>query len=102
MPRLLDRARSLARLRHYSRRTEQAYVFWIKRFIHFHGLRHTAARKMEEAGVGAFTIAAVLGHKNIRTTAIQAHRTDLGARRTVEVLAERVGHNLVTVAGRKA
>ena len=42
MSKLLDRARTLARLRHYSRRTEQAYVFWIKRFIHFHGLRHPA------------------------------------------------------------
>jgi len=28
------------RRRHYSRRTEQAYVHWIKRFIFFHGKRH--------------------------------------------------------------
>jgi len=40
MPKLLDRVRSLARMRHYSRRTEQAYVFLTKRFIRFHGLRH--------------------------------------------------------------
>ncbi len=37
MPKLLDSVRRLSRLRHHSRRTEQAYVFWIKRYIHFHG-----------------------------------------------------------------
>lgn len=40
MPKLLERARHLMRLRHYSRRTEQADTFWIMRFIRFHGLRH--------------------------------------------------------------
>jgi len=39
-PRLLDRVRAAVRLRHYSLRTEHAYVAWIRRFIHFHGLRH--------------------------------------------------------------
>jgi len=39
-PRLLDRVRSTLRVRHYSRRTENAYVGWIRRFIRFHGLRH--------------------------------------------------------------
>jgi integron integrase len=39
-PRLLDRVRETARLRHYSRRTEKAYVGWIRRFILFHGKRH--------------------------------------------------------------
>lgn len=48
MPKLLDQVRSLVRLRHYSRRTEQAYVFWIKRFIRFHGLRHPARLGHEE------------------------------------------------------
>ena len=38
--RLLDRVRDKIRLRHYSIRTEQAYVDWIKRFIVFHGKRH--------------------------------------------------------------
>ena len=38
--RLLDRVRDKIRLRHYSIRTEQAYVDWIKRFILFHGKRH--------------------------------------------------------------
>jgi integron integrase len=39
-PKLLDRVRHKIRLRHYSIRTEQAYVDWIKRFILFHGKRH--------------------------------------------------------------
>jgi integron integrase len=39
-PRLLDRVRELLRTRHFSRRTEQAYVAWIRRFILFHGKRH--------------------------------------------------------------
>lgn len=39
-PRLLDRLRARIRARHYSLRTEQAYVFWCRAFIRFHGLRH--------------------------------------------------------------
>lgn len=39
-PRLLDRMRAEIRLRHYSLRTEQAYVDWVRRYIHFHGKRH--------------------------------------------------------------
>ena len=43
-----DRLRSL----HYSLRTEQTYVHWIKRFIHFHGKRHP--REMGGPEVEAF------------------------------------------------
>jgi integron integrase len=39
-PRLLDRVRAAIRARHYSRRTEEAYVAWIRRYILFHGKRH--------------------------------------------------------------
>jgi integron integrase len=41
-PRLLDRVREAIRTRHYSRRTEKAYVGWIRRYIFFHGKRHPA------------------------------------------------------------
>ena len=41
-PRLLDRVREALRVRHYSRRTEEAYVAWIRRYIFFHGKRHPA------------------------------------------------------------
>lgn len=37
---LLDQVRGVIRKKHYSIRTEQAYVAWIKRFIIFHGKRH--------------------------------------------------------------
>jgi len=37
---LLDQVREAIRMRHYSRRTEQAYVVWIRRYIVFHGKRH--------------------------------------------------------------
>lgn len=39
-PKLLDRVRQAIRLRHYSPRTEQAYVHWIKRYIVFNGMRN--------------------------------------------------------------
>jgi integron integrase len=42
-PRLLDRVRHAIRSRHYSRRTEEAYVGWVRRYIFFHGKRHPAA-----------------------------------------------------------
>lgn len=40
MPKLLDRVRSEIRTRHYSRRTEETYAGWIRRFVRFHGNRH--------------------------------------------------------------
>jgi len=39
---LLDQVRDAIRLKHYSYRTEQAYVGWIKRYIFFHSVRHPA------------------------------------------------------------
>ena len=39
-PRLLDRVRVAIRAKHYSHRTEAAYVHWIRRFILFHDKRH--------------------------------------------------------------
>ena len=41
-PRLLDQVGLALRARHYSPRTEKAYVGWIRRFILFHGKRHPA------------------------------------------------------------
>jgi integron integrase len=51
-PQLLDRVRTAVRVRHYSRRTEQAYVEWIRRFILFHKKRHPST--MGPAEVSAF------------------------------------------------
>ena len=51
-PRLLDQVREAVRALHYSLRTEETYLHWIKRFILFHGKRHP--REMGEAEVAAF------------------------------------------------
>ena len=41
-PKLLDQVRIVARVKHFSLKTERAYVHWIKRFILFHNKRHPA------------------------------------------------------------
>jgi integron integrase len=42
-PKLLDLVRNTIRLKHYSIRTERAYIDWVKRFILFHHKRHPAS-----------------------------------------------------------
>ena len=39
-PKLLEQVIAKIRFKHYSRRTEQSYTHWIKRFILFHDKRH--------------------------------------------------------------
>jgi integron integrase len=51
-PRLLAQVRAAIRVRHYSLRTEEAYVGWIRRYVRFHGTRHPS--ELEEADVGRF------------------------------------------------
>ncbi|HKK13496.1 MAG TPA: integron integrase [Gammaproteobacteria bacterium] len=50
--RLLDRVRRASRLRYYSRRTEQAYCYWVRAFVRYHRLRHP--REMGEQEVAQF------------------------------------------------
>ena len=50
--RLLERVRAKLRTRHYSQRTEQAYVYWVRRFVYFHGRRNPST--MGEREVAAF------------------------------------------------
>ena len=52
MPRLLEQVQNLIRTRHYSYRTEQTYIYWIKQYIFFHGKRHPA--EMGAAEVSEF------------------------------------------------
>jgi len=47
-PRLLDQVRSVIRVRHYSRRTEEAYTYWIRQFILFNQKRHPLEMGKEE------------------------------------------------------
>ena len=48
----LEQVRNAIRVRHYSIRTEQAYVEWIRRFILYHGKRHPA--ELGESDVSGF------------------------------------------------
>src|SRR5205823_14596028 len=43
-PTLLSQLRRALRTRHYSRRTEEAYVGWLRRFVRFCGMRHPRVR----------------------------------------------------------
>ena len=51
-PKLLDQVRNAVRARHYSRRTENTYVHWIRRFIVFHHKKHPS--KMGAPEIAAF------------------------------------------------
>lgn len=51
-PRLLDKMRDKIRVKHYSIRTEQTYLDWVRRYIRFHGLRHP--RELGAEAVEAF------------------------------------------------
>jgi integron integrase len=65
-PKLLDQVRLAIRTRHYSWRTERAYVAWVRRFIVFHGKRHPLT--MGEREVTAFLSAlAVRGRVSAST-----------------------------------
>lgn len=56
---LLDQVRDAIRLKHYSIRTEEAYVNWIKRYIYFHNVRHPAE-------MGASEVQAFLTHLAVK------------------------------------
>jgi integrase len=62
-PRLLDQVRDAVRRLHYSDRTEETYVHWIKRFIYFSGKRHPA--EMGAAEVTAFLNYLARGHGDV-------------------------------------
>jgi integron integrase len=51
-PRLLDQVRRAIRAKHYSRRTEEAYVYWIRKYILFHKKRHP--KDLDASAVTAF------------------------------------------------
>jgi integron integrase len=59
--RLLDQVRDAVRLKHYSIRTEEAYINWVKRYIVFHNKRHPAE-------MGAPEIEAFLTHLAVKET----------------------------------
>ncbi len=58
-PRLLDQLREQIRVRHYSIRTEDVYVKWVRDYVRFHGLRHPAE-------MGAAEVEQFLSHLAVR------------------------------------
>ena len=69
-PRLLDLVHGVLRRKHYSIRTEQCYVDWIRRFILFHGKRHPV--QMGKPEVIAFMTHLALQHDVAASTQNQA------------------------------
>ena len=83
-PRLLDQMRERIRYKHYSLRTEKAYLFWVRRFIRFHALRHPrtmGAREVELYLTHLATVAKVSAstHKQALAAIVFLYREVLGA-----------------------
>ena len=68
--RLLEQVRAAIRTRHYSLRTEEAYVGWITRFILFHGKRHP--NEMGEPEINRFLSDLAVRKKVAASTQTQA------------------------------
>lgn len=71
--RFLDQVRERIRYLHYSLRTEQSYIYWIRWYIRWHGLRHP--REMGGKEVEAFL--SMLA--NVRKASPSTHRQALSA-----------------------
>jgi integron integrase len=67
---LLERVRNAIRVRHYSLRTEQSYIHWLRRFILFHNKRHP--NKMGEPEISVFLTRLAVNRKVAASTQNQA------------------------------
>ena len=72
-PRIVDQLRERIRYLHYSLRTEEAYVYWVKGYIRFHQLRHPA--DMGKAEIEAYLMWLV-AQRNVSSS---THRQALSA-----------------------
>jgi integron integrase len=68
--RLMERVRQAIRVRHYSRRTEEAYATWIRRYIVFH--RKTHPSEMGAREISAFLTSLAVRHRVSASTQNQA------------------------------
>lgn len=96
-PKLLDMLRSALHARHYSRRTEQAYCYWVRRYIRFHKLRHPA--EMAEPEMNSFLTHLAVEEKISASTQNQALAALLFLYR--HVLGRKVGDLGEVVRARK-
>ena len=87
-PKLLDQVRQAIRTRHYSPKTEDSYVHWIKRFIFFHNKRHPA--EMNEKQIAQFLSSLASGSNVSASTQNQALNAILFLYR--EVLRKEIGY----------
>ncbi|WP_298723612.1 site-specific integrase [uncultured Oceanisphaera sp.] len=71
--RFMDQLRSLIRSRNLAYKTEQTYCHWIKRFIRFHGMRHSSTCSTTE-------VEQFLSHLAVqRNNSVSTQRTALNA-----------------------
>ena len=69
-PKLLDQVRNAIRLRHYSPKTEDAYVYWIRQYIFFHNKQHPV--NLSEQHIGEFLTHLAVNKKFAAATQAQA------------------------------
>ena len=106
--RLLDQVRERIRYKHYSLRTEQAYVHWVRMFVKWNGLRYprdmrqleiegflamlanerrvAAATHLLQSGSNIRTVQELLGHLDVSTTVIYTHVLKVAAAGTASPL----------------
>src|SRR4051812_47335596 len=97
-PKLLDRVRMAARALHYSLRTEDSYVSWIRRFILFHGKRHPL--EMGTAEINAFLTDLAVNGRVAASTQNQARCALLFLYRQVLGVDRELAGAEVVLAGR--
>ena len=95
-PKLLDQVRDKLRVKHYSIRTEQVYLDWIKRYILFHDKQHP--KDMGAADVEAFLTHLAVAGKVAASTQNQAKSALLFLFREVLAVLSRLSGSHLLVA----
>ena len=95
---LLDQVREAIRLRHYSYRTEQSYVTWIRRYILFHHKRHP--KEMGCAEIEAFLTHLAVQEQVSASTQNQAFSALLFLYRNV--LHQELDHSIDAVRAKRS